>query len=316
MNSQPVEKVGFYLTDNFSMLALAATLEPLRMANRLSDQQLYQWHFFCAQDKPVSCSNGLPFAPNLSMAEGNSLDRLLVVAGIDAHQLEDRKLFAWLRSLSRQRIPVGATSTGSLLLAKAGLLKEHACTIHWENIESFREAFPLLQVTDELFGIDDQHMTCSGGLAGLDMMLQLISYKHGEKLATGVAEQCIHPNIRSAHERQRMAVQLRHKINHPRLVKALELMRKHIEDHLTCREIGNRIGLSQRQLERLFQEHLQSTPSAHYMAIRLERARYLLQQSTLSILQIANASGFVSTSYFAHCYKNSFNCTPSEERKR
>lgn len=316
MSNQAVEHIGFYLTENFSMLALAATLEPLRMANRLSGVELYQWHFCCAGDQAVSCSNGLPFTPTLKMAQGNTLDRLLVVSGIDAHQLEDDQLYAWLRNLSRARIPVGATSTGSLLLAKAGLLKEHACTIHWENIESFREDFPMLKVTDELFEIDNQHMTCSGGLAGLDMMLQLISYKHGEKLATDVAEQCIHPNIRNAHERQRMAVQLRHKINHPRLVKAIELMRTHIEEHLTCQEIGSRVGLSRRQLERLFQEHLQCTPSNHYMAIRLERARYLLQQSTLSVLQIANACGFVSTSYFARCYKNAYQCTPREERKR
>lgn len=316
MKSQPIEHIGFYLTERFSMLSLAAILEPLRIANRLSAQQLYQWSFCCAGDNPVSCSNGLPFAPSLAMAEGRSLDRLFVVAGIDAHQLEDNELFSWLRSLSRRHIPVGATSTGSLLLAKAGLLKNHACTIHWENIESLREDFPMLNVTEELFEIDDQYMTCSGGLAGLDMMLQLISYKHGEKLAADVAEQCIHPNIRSAHEHQRMAVQLRHKINHPRLVKAIELMHNHIENNLTYQEIGNQVGLSRRQLERLFQEHLHCTPSTHYMAIRLEQARYLLKQSTLSILQIATASGFMSTSYFACCYKKTFNRTPSEERKR
>ncbi|MEH6443801.1 MAG: GlxA family transcriptional regulator [Oceanospirillaceae bacterium] len=316
MHNQPVEDIGFYLTENFSMLSLAATLEPLRMANRLSNQQLYKWYFCCAADKPVSCSNGLPFSPSLNMADATRLDRLLVVAGIDAHQLEDEALYTWLRKISRLRIPVGATSTGSLLLAKAGLLKEHACTIHWENIASFREDFPALKVTDELFEIDNRHMTCSGGLAGLDMMLQLISYKHGEKLATGVAEQCIHPNIRSAHEQQRMAVQLRHKLSHPRLVKAIELMRKHIEEHLTCQEIGSQVGLSRRQLERLFQEHLQCTPAGHYMTIRLERARHLLQQSTLSILQVANACGFTSASYFARCYKKSFSCSPKAERSR
>ena len=316
MNKQPVEDIGFYLTENFSMLSLAATLEPLRMANRLSHKQLYKWHFCCAADQPVSCSNGLPFAPTLKMAEATGLDRLLVVAGIDAHQLEDQALYTWLRKISRLRIPVGATSTGSLLLAKAGLLKEHACTIHWENIDSFREEFPALKVTDELFEIDNRHMTCSGGLAGLDMMLQLISYKHGEQLAADVAEQCIHPNIRSAHEQQRMAVQLRHKLSHPRLVKAIELMRVHIENHLTCHQIGCKVGLSRRQLERLFQEHLSCTPGEYYMKIRLERAQHLVQQSTLSILQVANACGFASASYFSLCYKKSYNCSPKTERSK
>ena len=316
MTSPAVERIGFYLTANFSMLSLAATLEPLRMANRLRGETLYAWDFYCSGDQPVCCSNGLPFSPSRNMQDAADLSTLFVVAGIDAHQLDDPQLYAWLRGLSRRRIAVGATSTGSLLLARAGLLKEHACTIHWENIESLREDFPALRVTDELFEISDQFITCSGGLAGLDMMLQLISYKHGEALATDVAEQCIHPHIRSAHEQQRMAVQLRHKVNHPRLVKALELMRNHIEEHLTCQEIGSRVGLSSRQLERLFQEHLQCTPASHYMTIRLERAQHLLQQSTLSVLQVATASGFTSASYFARCYKQKYGRTPREERRR
>ncbi len=310
-----VENIGFYLKENFSMLSLAATLEPLRMANRMSGEALYAWHFYCGQDDSVSCSNGLPFAPTRKMSEVDELDRLFVVAGIDGHQVDHVELHVWLRGLNRRGVSLGATSTGSILLAQAGLLKHHTCTIHWESINAFKEEFPGLKVTEELYEIDNQFVTCSGGLAGVDMMLQLIAYKHGEDLAAAVAEQCIHPHIRGAHEQQRMAIHHRHQINHPRLAKALELMRRHVEEPLTCQEIGKRVGLSGRQLERLFQAHLQCTPASHYMSIRLNSARHLLKQSTLSILQVATANGFTSASYFARCYKQAFGQTPKEARR-
>jgi len=309
------EQIGFFLIEDFSMLSFAAALEPLRMANRMSGQALYHWHFYTPEDKPVLASNGLPFSPTREMSDCDDLNSLLVVAGIGAQHADDETLLRWLRHTSRKGINIGATSTGSLILAKAGLLKRRTCTIHWENRDSLAEQFSDLNVTGELYEIDGNVMTCSGGLAGLDMMLQLISMQHGEELAKDVAEQCIHPAIRPAHEKQRMELQMRHQTNHPRLVKALEVMRANIEEVLTCQEIGELVGLSTRQLERLFQESLSCTPAVHYMNLRLERARHLLQQSTLSVLQISTACGFSSTSYFARCFRKRYGHTPREERR-
>lgn len=284
------------------------------MANRMSGYELYSWHFLTPGDQPVTASNGLPFGPDLKQAESESLDTLLVVAGIGAQQAGNPDLYKWLKQLSRKGINIGATSTGSLILAQAGLLKDHRCTIHWENQASFSEQFPRLNVTSELYEIDRNRMTCSGGLAGLDMMLYLIAMKHGEELAKDVAEQCIHPAIRPAHEKQRMELQMRHSSNHPRFLKALEVMRANLEEVLTCQEVGELVGLSTRQLERLFQNNVNETPANYYMNLRLERAQHLLQQSTLSILQISTACGFSSTSYFARCYRKRFDHTPREER--
>lgn len=296
------------------MLSFSAALEPLRMANRMSGKHLYEWHFLTPEDQPVTASNGLPFNPTLKRSESDQLDILLVVAGIGAQHAGNPELYQWLKHNSRKGISMGGTSTGSLILAKAGLLKDHTCTIHWENQASLAEQFPMLNVTGELYEIDRNIMTCSGGLAGLDMMLQMISWKHGEELAKDVAEQCIHPAIRPAHEKQRMELQMRHPTNHPRLLKALEVMRANIEEVLTCQEIGDLVGLSTRQLERLFRNTVGASPATHYMNLRLERAQHLLRQSTLSILQISTACGFSSTSYFARCYRKRYGLTPRDER--
>lgn len=312
--AEETEHFGFFLLPNFSMISFAAAVDPLRMANRMSDRPLYAWHFYGLDDSPVACSNGVVIEPTRSMSDLISIDCMFVVAGIGAHQLEHDSLFQWLRRIKRQGISLGATSTGSLLLAKAGLLRGKTCTIHWESRDSLQEMFPDLHVSEELYELDGKVITCSGGLAGLDMMLQLISLRHGDTLAQDVAEQCIHPDIRPAHDKQRMKLQLRYHANHPRLLSALEMMRTHVEGVLTIDQICHRIGLSSRQLERLFKQHLHATPAQYYMKLRLERARHLLQQSSLSVLQVADACGFSSTSYFSRCYRQQFGITPRDER--
>ena len=149
-----IEHFGFFLVPGFSMISLAAVVDPLRMANRISDKELYTWDFYCHHDETITASNGLPFSPSRKQNDIRDLDTLFVVAGIDAHQANDASLLSWLRSLKQQKINLGSTSTGSLLLAKAGILKNQRCTIHWENQDSLSEQFPDLQVTGELYEID------------------------------------------------------------------------------------------------------------------------------------------------------------------
>lgn len=309
------EHFGFFLIPDFSMISFAAVVDPLRMANRISGKPLYQWHFYGFHDEAVPCSNGVTVKPTRPMNDTTGVDRMIVVAGIRAHLMDEQPLFKWLRALARQGVGLGSTSTGSLLLARAGLLHGRTCTIHWENQQSMQEEFPELRVTGELYEVDRNVITCSGGLAGLDMMLHLIALKHGEALANDVAEQCIHPNIRPAHEKQRMKPQLRYHANHPRLLQALELMRENIEEILSCQEISDFVGISNRQLERLFHQHLGIAPAQYYMNLRLERACQLLQQSTLSILQIGTACGFSSTSYFSRCYHKRYGRSPRDDRR-
>lgn len=305
---------GFLLVPLFPMMGFAAATEPLRAANRLSGHQLYAWRVVSADGTPVPASSGIDIVADLALDQVERLDTLFVVAGLEAHKYHDRQVFAGLRRLSRRGCRIGAISAGSYLLARAGLLAGHRCTIHWENAAAFREAFPDIDVREELFEIDRDRLTCSGGTAALDLMLCLIDREHGRELATKVAEQFIHERIRDTHDHQRMALRNRLGISHPKMLAVIGDMEQHLEHPLARSELADRANLSTRQLERLFRQYLNRTPTRYYLELRLFRARHLLTESTLSILDVALACGFVSASHFSKCYRECFGKTPREER--
>jgi transcriptional regulator GlxA family with amidase domain len=320
INNPSEETYGFLLIPNFSMLSFASTLEPLRMANRASGQLLYQWRLYSATDRPVAASNGLLIPNTHTLTDTAGLDTLIVVAGIVVAGIGDvdddaDAISRWLKKLARNRVTLGAVSTGTGILARAGLLKGRRCTIHWENRESLKESFSDIQVSSEIYEVDKDRVTCSGGVAGLDMMLQLIAEKHGLDLAKDVAEQSVHPVIRPAKDKQRMALPLRYKTHHPRLLKAIELMQTNLEHTKTCAQISNKVGISARQLTRLFKQHLGISPSEHYLDLRLEKAHHLLQQSSLTILQLSTACGFMHAPHFARCYRRKYGVSPKQTRK-
>ena len=311
-----MQRFGFLLIPGFSMLSLAAAVEPLRMANAQAEEELYQWDFLSWDNTSVNASNNMVTAPTIDVDQVKMLDVLLVVAGINVATYGDDVFFAWLRQASRQVDLLGSTSTGALLLAKAKLLRHKTCTIHWEYVDSFRELFPDVWMSGELYEFDGSLFTCSGGSAGLDMMLQIIADQHGYELALLVAEQYMHPHIRPPHQDQRMRLQSRLNINNPRLIKALDIMRQNLEAPLTCQELADASNMSARQMERLFKQYLHQSPGQYYLHLRLEKTQQLLRQSSLSVLQVATACGFSSTSYLARCYQKKYACSPRQERAR
>lgn len=311
---ETAQQYAFFLHPHFSMLAFTSAVEPLRAANRLSGRKLYSWLIISRDGKPVAASNGIEVVPHAGIDDVGQLSNVIVVAGLNAHLHADKRLFAWLRKLERQGCRMGALSTGSYTLARAGLLDGYRATIHWENLDGFREDFPELEVTSELFEIDGNRFTCSGGTAALDLMLSLIALEHGRDLATQVAEQFIHERIREAHDQQRMSLRGRLGISHPKLLKVIEMMEQNLEEPLPRSALARANGLSTRQLERLFRKYLNRTPTRYYLELRLHRARALLSQTSLSVLDVALACGFVSASHFSKCYREFFAKTPREER--
>ncbi|HEY9539355.1 MAG TPA: GlxA family transcriptional regulator [Kiloniellaceae bacterium] len=306
---------GFLLLPQFSMLAFSSAVEPLRAANRLSGKTLYDWRILTADGKPIHSSSRMHLLPEAGLDDCGRLDFLIVVAGLAVQRLRDPAVIATLRRQGRSGCRLGALSTGSYLLAWAGLLDGYRCTVHWENLDAFREDFPSLDVTGELFEIDGPRLTCSGGTASLDMMLSLIAQSHGRDLAAQVAEQFIHERIRDTHDHQRMSLQGRLGISHPKLLQVIGLMEGYLEEPLARAELARRAGLSSRQLERLFRRYLGRTPTRYYLELRLHRARALLTQTSMSILNVALACGFVSASHFSKCYREFFNKMPREERQ-
>ena len=308
------QRIGFLLVPNYSMVAFVSAIEPLRLANRMSGQALYEWHVFSQNGEPVQASNGLEVAVAGDLSSAEKLQTIAVCAGIDVRAAVNKDLISWLRKVDRQGADVGAICTASYILAKAGMLDGYDCTIHWENLAGFVEEFPELQVTNEIFEIDRQRFTCSGGTAAIDMMLNMIGMQHGHELAASVADQFIHERIRDHHDHQRMSLSARLGVRHPKLLSVIKVMEDNLEEPLGRSALAKEAGLSTRQLERLFRKYLQRSPARYYLELRLNRARLLLVQTNMSVIDVALACGFVSASHFSKCYRDYFGHTPRKER--
>jgi transcriptional regulator GlxA family with amidase domain len=308
-------RLGFLLTPEYSMIAFASAIEPLRMANRLSGKRLCQWTTYTVDGDPVMASNGLEIRPDAAITEASGLDTLFVCSGLDVERASDRATLSWLKKLGQQRINFGALCTGAHVLARAGLLDGYRCTLHWENIASMREAFPRVVVSYELFEIDRDRFTSAGGTAPLDMMLNLITQQIGADTATAVSEAFACERIRGRHDRQRIPLQLRLGTSQPKLIETVSIMESNIEEPISLDELARHVGVSRRQLERLFQKHLSCVPTRYYLELRLARARQLLLQTSISIVDVAFACGFVSAPHFSKCYRDYFGIPPREERR-
>ena len=307
-------KVGFLLVPNFSMIAFSAALEPLRVANRVANMTLFEWVIASQNDGAVTASNGVRVDVAQSVSELASCHIAFICSGINVKEYADQTVFNVTRRLDRQGVIVGAICTGTYVLAAAGLLNETRCTVHWENIDGLAEEYPHLEITNELFEINNNRITCSGGTASLDMMLYLISQIHGQSIAAQVSDQFIHDRIRDPSDRQRMELRSRLGVSHPKLLTVVGLMEANLEEPLSQTDLAREASLSTRQLERLFRKYLRTTPTRYYLNLRLARARHLLRQTSLSILSVALACGFVSASHFSKCYRETYNKTPRTER--
>jgi transcriptional regulator GlxA family with amidase domain len=308
------QSIGFVLLPRFSMIALACAIEPMRLANRISGKSLYRWPTFSLDGQPVQASNGMDFGVGGDLEAAAQLHTVALVAGVDAGRIEDKRLYAWLRRMDRQGADLGGICTATTVLAKAGMLDGYQCTIHWENLAGFVEAFPELEVTDELFEIDRHRFTCAGGTAAADMMLNTIALQHGQELATQVADQFMHERIRDQSDHQRMGLRARLGVRHPKLLSIIATMEENLEEPLSRSQLARAAGLSTRQLERLFRKYLGRSPARYYLELRLNRARLLLVQTEMSVIDVALACGFVSASHFSKCYRDFFGRTPRKER--
>ncbi|KKC32432.1 GlxA family transcriptional regulator [Devosia psychrophila] len=303
------------LTEQFSMIAFTAALEPLRLANRAAGRKLYEWHLYSADGLTAEASNGVRVNVEQSFRDAPNMDAVVVCAGVDVQLIDHRDLISVVRRLTKSGAAPGAVCTGTYVLAKAGLLDGYRCTIHWENRPGIRADFPDLDIGEELFEIDRDRFTCAGGVAAADMMLSLIKRDHGETVSSAVTDQLIHHRIREASERQRMDLRTRLGVADPKLLRVISLMERSIERVLTIEEFARSVALSPRQLERLFLKHLGSSPNRHYIKIRLDHACQLLRQTRMPILDVGMASGFSSASYFSQSYSDHFGHSPSSERK-
>ncbi|MCV0395280.1 MAG: GlxA family transcriptional regulator [Rhizobiaceae bacterium] len=313
--ANPPREFAFLLVDKFSMFSLAAAIDVFRSANRLIGRDVYSWKTVSADGEAVIASNGLPLKIDYAIADLSPPDILFVCVGLSLEFPGKSKVLGGLRQLGRRGCALGALSVGSHILAEAGQLEGHRCTIHWENKAGFKERFPDIECTGNVYEIDRKRYTCAGGTTSIDLMLEIIRHDHGSTLANEVANQFHHERIRSAGDRQRVGPERDLTGKSEKLRKIVELMADNLDEPYSAVDLAKSAGLSVRQVERLFLRHLGMTPGRYYMRLRLERARELLRQTNLPILDVAIATGFTSHSYFAQSYRLQFGRPPSEERR-
>lgn len=287
-------RVGFVLVPDFPLMAYTAAVEPLRAANTLSGCPLYEWWHAAPGGGAVRASNGVTILTDVEVGSAREAERVFVCAGGNPAGFEDPALFAWLRDLARRGATIGGISGGPYLLARAGLLDGRRCTLHWEHVPAFEERYPGIDVVRSLYEIEGDRVTCSGGIAALDLMLHLIEADHGPGLAAGVSDWFLHNQIREGLSPQRMDLRQRFGVRDPRLLRVLAAMEANLEAPLSREALAELARVSVRQLERLFRDRLGRGLHRHYLDLRLDRAHQLRRESALAASEIAAATGFAS----------------------
>lgn len=304
----------FVLMPNFTMLCFAAALESLRIANRMSGKELFSWTLAGEGGDSITCSAGTEFKVNRDLDEVSRNDTVLLCGGIDVQAATTKKMLNWIRREARRGATIGGLCTASYTLAKAGLLDGKKATIHWENQDSFMEEFEDVELTKSVFVVDGNRYTTAGGTSSIDLMLKLIADSFGEDLANAVADQLIYSSIRTDQDTQRLSVPTRIGVRHPKLSKVIQMMENNIEEPISPSILAKDVGMSTRQLERLFRRYLNRSPKRYYMELRLQKARNLLMQTDMSVINVALACGFASPSHFSKCYRSHYSTTPYRER--
>ena len=303
------------MIDGYPIIPFSCVVDSLRAANRLSQKTLYRWEYFAPDAEPVAASCGIT-VPTQPLTTARGLETLIIVAPNTAQNFNHGATLKFLQNLDRQKVNLGSASSGSFILARAGLLDDCRCTIHWENIPVFKEMYPLLDVAFTLYEINARRMTCSGGIAALDMMLKLIENQYGRQLALQISQQFQHDRIRTEVDSQQMADRMDLAMNAPRLIDVINLMENNIEAPLSLPAIADKCKLSLRQIERLFHKYRDLTPSQYYLSLRLMHARQLLLNTNSSVIDISIATGFETQSYFTACYRKHFGCSPRNHRSQ
>lgn len=307
----------FLLIPGFSPLGMTCAQETLALANRFArgTRQYYEWQVISEDGAPVQSWNGLRVDVDAGLFDLHRNDTLIVCAGVDAAAGSTRKILNWLRRETRKGIDFGALSSGTWTLAAAGLLSGKRVTTHWEFASAISETFPDVEMQDSIYMVDGRVFTCAGSASSMDLMLDRIHSDYGAELATWVADQMIYTAPRSETHSQRVSMAGRMGVRHTKLVQAIEVMRANVEDPIPPSDVAREVGLSTRQLERLFARYLNTSPKKYYLGIRLEKARNLLMQTELSLMEICVLCGFRAPSHFSKTYRKAFGVAPSRDTR-
>jgi transcriptional regulator GlxA family with amidase domain len=311
-----VVRYGFVLLPEFPMYALIPAIEALRVANQNKGRKLYSWHLFSVDGKPVKAGNGMAVPVEAATADVPWFPTVFVCAGNHPTHHIGKRLLNWLRRLARHGAVLGAIDTGAFALAEAGLLDGYRVTLHWESVTTFRDQYPDIDVSEQLYVIDRDRVTCAGGVAALDLMLHLIARRHGPGLAQIVANGFVSQRIRRDAEPQRLSAQHISGDSRSPFTRILHEMEENLETPLTARQLAQRAGISVRALGRILRDRVGESPMRYYLKVRLQAARNALFYSDIPIQDVAASCGFSCPEVFSRSFRSHFGLSPRDFRQQ
>ncbi|WP_192246657.1 GlxA family transcriptional regulator [Mesorhizobium silamurunense] len=311
---------AFHLLPAFSLQAYSSAVEVLRLANEVIGYDVYRWQVISDDGQPVVSNCGLSVCVDAELAferersRGSNSLSVVVVGGGRVAPSRNRQLEAWLRECRSRRACLVGVGNGTVVFAHAGLADGRRCAVHWEQYPMFLEQFPGVVANQTAFEQDGELYTCPGGDTPFDLFLSLVERDHGAVVVTRIREKAISCRIRSAGERQRLPRHSDLRLNHKAVMGVIDQMELNISDPLPVEKLAASVGLSRRQIERLFQRELECSPGRYFLELRLERAHLLLMSTRMPVVEIAMACGFVSASHFSKVYREIHGCAPHESR--
>ncbi len=315
-HDQPIYRIGMLLLPGFNSFAAQAFIDPFRAANYLRGDKIYSWTFLSPRGGPVVASSGIEIGNTRALTEAAAEFEMVVVnASWTPEAFQDRQLQSWLKFASRQGMMLGGLDTGAFVLAYAGLLERHSAVVHYEHSAAFAELFPALRTEETLYSIDRRRFSCCGGVAAIDLALELIQRQNGIELANAAARYIFHQRLRDAGETQipRRLQPVGYQVP-DKLREAILLMERNIEEPLTQDELAAYLDLSVRQVQRIFKQYIGVTPVRYYLNVRLDRARGLVTQTEMPIMDISALCGFARPEQFSRAYSLRFDITPMRDR--
>ena len=302
--------VSFVLLPKFTMLAFASAIEPLRIANQLTGQALFRWDVLSEDGRPVTCSNGVPVMVDGAFGAAQPEGIVLVCSGVEPEQQASAALADWLRGLWRRGRVVGGLCTGAYALARAGILKGRRFTLHWENLTGFSETYPDLVAARQVFCVDERIVTCAGGVAAADLMLEIIHERFGIALSQEVMNMCLLTQRRRQGDEQMTSLAARLSTRHEKLIEAVAFLEARIEEPFDLDACAAQLHLSRRQIERLFSRYMGVTPVRYMNDLRLQHGRALLAETDMSVTEVAIACGYASSSHFSKSFRVKYGVSP------
>jgi transcriptional regulator GlxA family with amidase domain len=308
-------QIDVLLLPEFSLMSLAATVEPLRAANRVAGHELYRWRLLSKEGAATVTSSGIPIQVHGLFEADDKRDALIVVAAFNARR-HAASILAALRKAARRGVPIGGIESGSWAIAEAGLLDGHRATTHWEDLEEFAQAFPAVEVVPDRYVVDRKRFTAGGAAPALDLVLSMVRAHHGLAVALDVASLFVYDQRQVGEDQQPIVSLGRLATSDPLLAETIRCMEGHLEEPLPIAAIARRVGLSVRTLQLRFRAKLGTSPHDYYLDLRLAAARRMLQHTEHSAVEVGTACGFGSGSAFARAFRARYAMSPLEARRR